>query len=108
MKMFKIPQTIRITSEKDNDVYIPISRCIQSYGRSVYTARIYGISIYTAPLRMALIVFIYNAETYPSRGEKIPSGGLAQLVERVLSMHKVLGSIPKSSTFWIFVGLRSQ
>ena len=52
--MFKIPQTIRITSEKDNDVYIPISRCIQSYGRSVYTARIYGISIYTAPLRMAL------------------------------------------------------
>ena len=54
MKMFKIPQTIRITSEKDNDVYIPISRCLQSYGRSVYTARIYGISIYTAPLRMAL------------------------------------------------------
>ena len=35
-------------------------------------------------------------------------GGLAQLVERMLSMHEVVGSIPTSSSSFYFVSLRRK
>ena len=40
-----------------------------------------------------------------AKADRIENGGLAQMVERVLSMHEVPGSMPGSSTYsFVFFG----
>ena len=41
-------------------------------------------------------------------GEDVQDGGVAQMVERMLSMHEAQGSIPCSSTFFAHMGSEKE